>query len=180
MADKKHDVQLQATRIDALMLPPNFSRAYQLYVLQQAADLEKIAGRANQAGQGAATAQEQNAQQDKQLEAHDEQISEQGEQLGALKSDAVSKSAKETQRLSSSLSAVSYQVQGVKVLGPRVRGFTAAKGSAFKGAFDVDKAYSIGAVYAQTEVTALVEALVESRRRIKALEDALRAHGIID
>lgn len=47
-------VVVQATRLDASILPRNiFSQSYLLYVINQGADVGAIAGKANQAGQGA-------------------------------------------------------------------------------------------------------------------------------
>lgn len=160
---KKPDVQLSSTRLDALILPPNFSRAYQLYVLQQAADLGALAGQANSASNDAKTAQEQNA-------AQDEKISEQGQQLETVRGDYVSKTAAEPQSVTSSFSASSFLVNGVQVVGSRVTGITAATGTAYRGAFDANKSYDAASV---------LVGLVEARQRIKTLEDALRQHGLI-
>lgn len=157
------DVQLTATRIDALMLPANFSRAYQMYVLQQGADLEALAGKANSAGRDATTAQDQNAKQDEQIAGH-------AQQLKKLSGDYVSLSTTSPQVVASSLGATAFTVNGVQVLGARVTGFTAATGTAYKGMFDANRTYNADSTPA---------GLVETRQRIKALEDALRTHGII-
>ncbi|MFC0141576.1 hypothetical protein ACFFJN_16560 [Erwinia mallotivora] len=78
------------------MLPSNFSRAYQLYVLQQSNSLVNIANKANSAGQDAADAQDKNDEQDK-------TIASQAETLEEISGDYISKSAKEAQRVSGSL-----------------------------------------------------------------------------
>ncbi|EJL9378853.1 hypothetical protein NM902_001422 [Escherichia coli] len=58
-------VVVQATRLDASILPRNiFSQSYLLYVINQGADVGAIAGKANQAGQGAYDAQVKNDEQD--------------------------------------------------------------------------------------------------------------------
>ncbi|NDI79938.1 tail needle knob protein [Escherichia coli] len=58
-------VVVQATRLDASILPRNiFSQSYLLYVINQGADVGAIAGKANQAGQGAYDAQVRNDEQD--------------------------------------------------------------------------------------------------------------------
>lgn len=158
------DVQLTATRIDAVMLPSNFPRSYQLYVLQQASDISALAGKANSAGSTADSAQEQNKKQD-------EQIAEHAQQLDKLTGDYVSLSATAPQSVVSTLGAASFTVNGVQVVGARVSGFTAATGTAYRGAFDANKTYDAATVAA---------GLVEARQRIKALEDALRAHGLIE
>ena len=47
-------VIVQATRLDTSILPRNiFSQSYLLYVINQGADVGAIAGKENQAGQGA-------------------------------------------------------------------------------------------------------------------------------
>ncbi|EGI1275343.1 hypothetical protein H6265_002074 [Escherichia coli] len=67
MADSSlnNPVAVQATRLDASILPRNiFSQSYLLYVINQGADVGAIAGKANQAGQGAYDAQVRNDEQD--------------------------------------------------------------------------------------------------------------------
>ncbi|EKN3396328.1 tail needle knob protein [Yersinia enterocolitica] len=69
-------VIIQATRIDATLLPRNiFSQPYTLYVIQQGADLGNVAGKANEAGQGAWDAQVKNDEQDVTLADHEQRIS---------------------------------------------------------------------------------------------------------
>lgn len=57
-------VTVTATRIDATLLPSIFSLPYQLYVIQNGADFGSVAGKANDAGQGAYDAQVRNDEQD--------------------------------------------------------------------------------------------------------------------
>lgn len=64
-------VVVQATRIDATLLPKIFSQPYFLYVVQQGADLGNVAGKANEAGQGAWDAQVKNDEQDLVLADHE-------------------------------------------------------------------------------------------------------------
>ncbi|EIE5165513.1 hypothetical protein LHS88_004531 [Escherichia coli] len=69
-------VVVQATRLDASILPRNiFSQSYLLYVINQGADVGAIAGKANQAGQGAYDAQVRNDEQDVILADHEQRIS---------------------------------------------------------------------------------------------------------
>lgn len=164
MADLKEDVQLVSTHLDALMLPANFSRAYQHYVMQQGTNMDKLAGRANAAGQGAAEAQEVNEEQDK-------LIASQGESIEDIQGDYVSKKETANQSITSQLSAASFAVNGVKVIGAKVTGFTPATGAALKGAFDADKSF---------DTDTAPDGLKETRQRLKAIEDALRSHGLID
>lgn len=76
--------------------------------------------------------------------------------------------------------SVSYKVAGLQVLGERQTGWTAATGTANKGSFNADQAFTVGATYSQTEVQTLANALVETRQRLKALEDMARTHGMIN
>ncbi|EAR2618669.1 hypothetical protein CCP78_001663 [Salmonella enterica subsp. enterica serovar Sandiego] len=67
MADPSlnNPVVIQATRLDASILPRNvFSQSYLLYVIAQGTDVGAIAGKANEAGQGAYDAQVRNDEQD--------------------------------------------------------------------------------------------------------------------
>ncbi|WP_071888911.1 phage tail protein [Serratia liquefaciens] len=76
MADDglKNPVTVQMTRIDATLLPPIFSQPYRLYVVQQGTDLGNVAGKANEAGQGAWDAQVKNDEQDQVLVNHESRI----------------------------------------------------------------------------------------------------------
>jgi hypothetical protein len=232
MADNhlKTPVEVQATRIDATLLPANFSQPYFLYVVQQGTDLGNVANKANQAGDGAYDAQIKNDEQDKTLAHHgarlqsaeiqltdheqritaaettlanheqrlttaESSIARQGQRIttventvsgikddiSTIKVDYLSKSVTSAQSLASPLNvATSYSVGGVKVVGVRVTGFTAATGSALKSSFNASQSYSVGTLYSQTEMQAMATGLIQARQRIKALEDALRNHGLID
>lgn len=69
-------VIIQATRLDASILPRNvFSQSYLLYVIAQGTDVGAIAGKANEAGQGAYDAQVKNDEQDVILADHEQRIS---------------------------------------------------------------------------------------------------------
>ncbi|EMB4319088.1 hypothetical protein U9D58_002656 [Citrobacter freundii] len=68
-------VIIQATRLDASILPRNvFSQSYLLYVIAQGTDVGAIAGKANEAGQGAYDAQVKNDEQDVILADHEGRI----------------------------------------------------------------------------------------------------------
>ncbi len=165
------DFSLQ--RIDALMLPNNFSRAYQMYVLAQHDNITSINDKANDAGEKAKDATEKNDEQDKEIKANSDAIA-------GFKDDYVSRSATDEQKLVSGLDAAYFAVNGVQVVGAQVTGFTPAIGTAYRGAFNADQAFAVSASYSQSEIQALADALKEARQRTKALEDALRAHGLID
>lgn len=79
--------------------------------------------------------------------------------------------------------SVSYKVGGLQVVSAQQTGWTASTGTALKGGMNAATAYTVGATYSQTEVQALAAGLVEARRVIKALQDALAAtagHGLIN
>lgn len=98
-----------------------------------------------------------------------------------IKGDYLSKSETDTQVLASPIDvATSYSVNGTKVVGARVTGFTAATGTANKGSFNANQSFTISATYTQSEIQAIANALVATRQRCKALEDALRSHGLIN
>ncbi|MCI0267199.1 UNVERIFIED_ASMBLY: phage tail protein, partial [Cronobacter sakazakii] len=46
--------------------------------------------------------------------------------------------------------------------------------------FNANQSYSASTTYTQSEISALATGLVQARQRIKAIEDALRAHGLIN
>ena len=101
--------------------------------------------------------------------------------ISEIKVDYVSLSKTEKQKLLSPIDvSTSYSVNGTKVVGSRVTGFTSATGTAFKGSFNANQSYSFSADYTRSEMQALASGVVEARQRIKALEDALRSHGLID
>ncbi|EDB7818442.1 phage tail protein [Salmonella enterica subsp. enterica] len=233
MADPSlnNPVVIQATRLDASILPRNvFSKSYLLYVIAQGTDVGAIAGKANEAGQGAYDAQVKNDEQDVELADHEARIKQlridvddhesritantkaitalnvrvttaEGEiatlqtnvsaldgrvttaenNISALQADYVSKTATTSQSLASPLNVTtSYSVGGKKVVGARQTGWTAAMGTANKGAFNADLTFAVSDTYTQSEIQAIANALIAERRRTKALEDALRAHGLID
>ncbi|EJD3339278.1 phage tail protein [Salmonella enterica] len=233
MADPSlnNPVVIQATRLDASILPRNvFSQSYLLYVIAQGTDVGAIAGKANEAGQGAYDAQVKNDEQDVELADHEARIQQlridvdnheiritantnaiaaldvrlttaEGEivtlqadvsaldgrvttaenNISALQADYVSKTATTSQSLASPLNVTtSYSVGGKKVVGARQTGWTAATGTANKGAFNADLTFAVSDTYTQSEIQAIANALIAERRRTKALEDALRAHGLID
>ncbi|MGG2141183.1 phage tail protein [Symbiopectobacterium sp. RP] len=223
-------VKVRAVSIKAVSLPVGFSPAYQQYVLSQAMDFTQVAGKANQAADGAYNAQVVNDAQNVTLADHEGRIAQlridvDGHEIritantnsiaaldvrvtsaegaitplqtrmtaaegnittlqtsvAAIQTDYASRSATAPQSLASPLNvAASYSVNGTKVLGPQQTGWTAAAGTAFLGAFNADQSYAAGATCSQADIQALAAGLVEARQRTKALEDALRAHGLIN
>lgn len=74
MADDPKKVTVSATRIDASILPPGFSIAYRLYVMQQTDDLKNIADASNNANDLAYQATIKNEEQDVTLADHESRI----------------------------------------------------------------------------------------------------------
>ena len=102
-------------------------------------------------------------------------------QISEIKVDYVSLSKTGTQKLLSPIDvSTSYSVNGTKVVGTRVTGFTSATGAALKGSFNANQSYSFSDSYSRSEMQTLSNGLIEARQRIKALEDALRSHGLIN
>ncbi|HHE4676309.1 TPA: phage tail protein [Proteus mirabilis] len=202
-------IEVQAAYIVPDILPSNFSETYRRIVLSGADDMAKVAGRANEAGAEAFDAKVRNDEQDIQLANHEERITKTEEdlsklevrvlnveqdvdglkikiqdldgQISEIKVDYVSLSKTEKQKLLSPIDvSASYSVNGTKVIGTRVTGFTSATGTALKGSFNANQSYSFSADYTRSEIQTLASGLIEARQRIKALEDALRSHGLID
>ncbi|HGU7521827.1 TPA: phage tail protein [Escherichia coli] len=115
------------------------------------------------------------------VSALDGRVTEAEGNISALQDDYVSKTATATQSLASPLNVTtSYSVGGIKVIGARQTGWTAATGTALLGAFNANQSYTVGTTYTQSEVSALATGLQQARQRILALETALRLHGLID
>lgn len=71
-------------------------------------------------------------------------------------------------------------VQGDQVVGARDTGWTAATGTAAKGAYATYAGQTISDPFVAAEVQATDNAVKALSQRFKALEDAVRAHGLID
>lgn len=73
MADESlnQPVILRAININASSIPIGWSPAYKQYILSQAVDFTNVAGKANEAGQGAYDAQVKNDEQDVTLADHE-------------------------------------------------------------------------------------------------------------
>lgn len=247
----KIPVVVTALGVNASSLPAVFSQAYQYYVLSQSTDFVNVAGKANEAGQGAYDAQVKNDEQDVELEDHEQRITANTAAIGLLEvrlttaegkivvlrsdvdylldevidiqaelvtvdgrldtaesdidnlqADYVSKSAIANQIVqagggsliagtvatptadkfqvggSINISGV-YKVNGTQVLTARQTGWTAATGTSFKGTFNADLAWTIGALNV-LQIQQIADALTEVRKRTKAIDDVLRTHGLIN
>ncbi|MGQ6073356.1 phage tail protein [Serratia sp. IR-2025] len=78
-----------------------------------------------------------------------------------------------------SVNAVSYKVAGIQVVGAQRTGWTAATGTAYRGTFDANQAWTIG-ILDIVQIQQIANSLTQARQRIKAFEDDLRAHGLIN
>lgn len=78
-----------------------------------------------------------------------------------------------------SVNAVSYKVAGIQVVGAQRTGWTAATGTAYRGTFDANQTWTIG-ILDIVQIQQIANSLTQARQRIKALEDDLRVHGLIN
>lgn len=76
--------------------------------------------------------------------------------------------------------ATSYNVAGTKVIGARETGWTAGTGTANKGAFATYAGQNVSVGYVEAEAQATDDAVKADSQRIKAIEDSLRTHGLIN
>ena len=101
--------------------------------------------------------------------------------ITTLQGDYVSKSLTSSQSLSSPLNVTtSYSIGGTKVVGARVTGFSAITGTAKKASINADYSETGAASYSAGQMTQVFDLLKETRQKIKAHDDALRSHGLID
>lgn len=99
---------------------------------------------------------------------------------GSLLVGAVATPTTDKLQVAGSVNAsVSYKVSGLQVVGARKTGWTAATGTAYRGTFDANQAWTIG-VLNVLQIQDIANALTQARQRIKALEDDLRSHGLIN
>ncbi|PWD58529.1 phage tail protein [Pectobacterium parmentieri] len=114
------------------------------------------------------------------ITALDGRVSNAESDIDAIQADYVSKSETASQSISSPINVtMSYSVNGTKVVGQRQTGWTAATGTAYRGAFNADTSWTIGMLNV-LQIQQISDALTQARQRIKALEDDLRAHGLIN
>lgn len=101
--------------------------------------------------------------------------------VSTIQGDYVSKSVATSQTLASPLNvATSYSIGGTKVVGARNTGWTASTGGASKAGINGSTAYTVGALYSQTEVQAIATGLQQVRQAYVALQTALAGHGLIN
>lgn len=73
-----------------------------------------------------------------------------------------------------------YYVLGTQVVGPRATGWTAGTGTALKTAWAAYAGQTHTGAYVQATVQALDDNCKNTSQRVKAIEDALRTHGLIN
>jgi hypothetical protein len=73
-----------------------------------------------------------------------------------------------------------YYINSTQVVGARQTGWTAGTGTANKGAFATYAGHTASASYVQAEAQSTDDATKANSQRIKAIEDALRTHGLIN
>lgn len=71
-------------------------------------------------------------------------------------------------------------IAGTKVVGPRETGWTAGTGTALKGAFAAYAGVTHTGAYVQSTIQALDDATRNASQRVRAIEAALRTHGLIN
>ncbi|MGL5489762.1 MAG: hypothetical protein ACRDC6_26350 [Shewanella sp.] len=210
MAEKPIPVSVEARRLDISILPHGFSIPLTDYLVNQSDDVQSIANQANGAAEGAYQAQLTNEEQDVLLAEHTDTLLDHGNRIDAaeltiqgheqristaeatlqdhetrisdIEGDYVSKSETSPQSLASPLNvAASYSIGGVKVVGPRQVGWTAAGGSVVAniGAWNPNTLAPASATYSQAESTAVRQQLNAAEARLKAMELAMRNHGLI-
>lgn len=72
-----------------------------------------------------------------------------------------------------------YRVAETQVVGPQDTGWTDGTGTPLKGAFAAYAGQTVGGSYSQAEVQAIDDAAAASSQRLLAIEQALKAHGLI-
>lgn len=165
MADNGQQINFQY--LDSSILPNDWPYPLKQYFLQLPQVINATHDRANDAESNA-------SQQTKDIQAINES-------LASLTIDSVSKSVAGNQSLNSALSvSARYLVNGVQVVGERQTGWSASNGSAKKGGLDADATYLASPTYQQSDLQVVIDALIEARQVIKALQDALKTHGLID
>lgn len=76
--------------------------------------------------------------------------------------------------------SVSYKVSGLQVIGARVTGFSAMTGTARKTTLNADYSETGSATYSSAQMTQIFDLVKEARQKLKAHDDAMRTHGLID
>ena len=202
-------IEIQSAYITPDILPPSFSEVYRRIVLNSSSDMSKLVIRTNETANETLASQIRNDEQDVILDNHEDRIvrveddlsklevrvlsvendvdglkikiQDLDGQISEIKIDYVSLSKTEPQKLLSPIDvSTSYSVNGVKVVSARVTGFTASTGTASKAGINANQTYNVGAAYSQAEVKAISDALTETRKSLKALEDMARSHGLIN
>lgn len=151
MADDKlkTPVEIQQSRVDSSILPPGFSAAYKLYVIQSGSDLGNTAAKANQAAGGAYDAQQQNDKQDKVLNQHAQRIGAAERTLADHEqriSQAESEITSQGQRLTAAESDIDTQGAAIERISADYISKSVTSPQALSGPLNVVLSYSVGGV----------------------------------
>lgn len=167
--------------IDVGSLPSSFNDVYKSQLVQQQLTMQLLLRKANETGISASDSAKKNGEHDARLDNQQQLIKKISDDVITIQGDYVSKSLTDRQEVSGPLGVnTSLSVDGVKVIGQRVTGFTSATGSACYQGFNADLRFTVSSAYSQSEMNKVADGLTQTRKRLVAIERALRSHGLID
>ena len=174
------DTTLEARRLDIAILPENFSRPLTDFLVGQNDDITNIASQVNSNSRDSRATSLENAAQNAAISQLNNVVEAHTDKIAHIEGSYVSKTTTGLQSLQSPLSVTtSYSVNGVKVVGTRNTGWSASSGTGQKGGLNADIPLNAGGSYSQGEMQAIANQLTAACKVIKALQDALAAHGLI-
>lgn len=176
----RQDGTLEARRLDISILPDNFSRPLTDFLVGQNDDISNIATQVNSNSRDSKATSIENALQNAAISQLNNLTGAHSDKIATIESSYVSKTTTGLQSLQSPLSVTtSYSVNGTKVVGVRNTGWSASSGTGQKGGLNADLPLNAGGSYSQGEMQAIANQLTAACKVIKALQDALAAHGLI-
>ncbi|HSC51977.1 MAG TPA: hypothetical protein VLC98_00030 [Phnomibacter sp.] len=176
----RQDTPLEARRLDISILPENFSRPLTDYLVGQNDDITNIATQVNSNSRDSRATSLENAAQNAAISQLNNVVEAHTDKIAHIEGSYVSKTSTGLQSLQSPLNVTtSYSVNGTKVVGVRNTGWTTSSGTGQKGGLNADVPLNAGGSYSQGEMQAIANQLTAACKVIKALQDALAAHGLI-
>lgn len=173
-------------RIDSSMMPSNFGGSLRLYMIESNKLLldtgftaRSASETAGEAAQGVQQAINDSGTALSGVTTLNQAVDALDNAIVAIATDYVSYTKTAVQSIASPFQAVSYRVNGVQVIGARVGGFTAPAGVSSKAQINADAGYNVGGEYDQGQVQAIATGLVQVRKLVAALQEALISHGVI-